>query len=71
MIDKEEFRKSAHQIVDWMADYFEKIEDYPVKSKVAPGEIYENLPDSAPVQSEPISDIMKDFQEIIMPGITH
>ena len=71
MIDNNEFRKSAHQIVDWIADYLEKIEEYPVKPKVAPGEIFEKLPDSAPVQSESISDIMKDLQETIMPGITH
>ncbi len=52
MIDNKEFRKSAHEIVDWMADCFEKIEEYPVKSKVTPQEVYAKLPDSAPEQSE-------------------
>ena len=65
------FRKEAHRLVDWMADYFEQVEEYPVKPDVKPGEIREMLPLSAPEEGEPFDDIFRDFNEIIMPGMTH
>ena len=71
MIDIQEFRKHAHEIVDWMADYLSNIESYPVKAQVKPGDIKSRLPGHPPEESESIPEIMKDFNEIIMPGITH
>lgn len=66
-----DFRKSAHQIVDWMASYMENVESYPVKSNVAPGEIFNTLPDEPPLNPEPFEAFFNDFINIIMPGITH
>jgi len=54
-----------------MADYLENVENYPVKSAVTPGDIFKKIPDKPPVDSEPFSLLMKDLDEIIMPGITH
>lgn len=71
MKDTKDFRKQAHEIVDWMADYFEGIEDYPVKSQVKPNEVINQLPNSAPEEAESISKIVEDFKSIILPGITH
>ncbi len=65
------FRKQAHQLVDWMADYLENIEQYPVKSKVKPRQIYEQIPTTAPNQGEAMTHIFADFEAQIMPGITH
>ncbi len=70
-MDSKTFRKQAHQIVDWMADYFEQVEKYPVKPRVKPKEIYNQLPENAPVEGESMDIIFKDFQDIILPGITH
>jgi len=67
----EEFRKHAHELVEWMAGYMENVENLPVKSSVKPGEIFNKIPDNPPLQSEPFESFMKDFVEIIMPGITH
>jgi aromatic-L-amino-acid decarboxylase len=67
----EEFRKHAHELVDWMAGYMENVEKYPVKSPVKPGEIFSRLPDDPPLKPESFDVLMKDFEEIIMPGITH
>jgi len=67
----EEFRKSAHEIVDWMADYMENVEQFPVKSQVKPGEIKSKLPNLPPQQGEGMEAIFNDFKEIILPGITH
>ncbi|OFY65725.1 MAG: amino acid decarboxylase [Bacteroidetes bacterium RBG_13_42_15] len=67
----EEFRKHAHELVDWMADYMENVEKYPVRSPVKPGDIFNRLPDDPPLNPESFNILMKDFEEIIMPGITH
>ncbi len=67
----DEFRKHAHELVEWMADYMENIENYPVKSSVGPGEIFSKIPDSPPTHPESFDSIIKDIDEIIMPGITH
>ncbi len=65
------FRRYGHQIVDWMAEYLENVEKYPVKSQVNPKEIIEKLPLEAPIQGEPFEKIFSDFEEIVIPGITH
>jgi len=67
----DEFRKHAHELVEWMAGYMENIEQYPVKSAVLPGEIFNKIKDCPPSESESFDDLMKDFNEIILPGITH
>lgn len=54
-----------------MADYFEQIAQYPVKSQVKPGDILSRLPLSPPGNSESMATVMADFEQIIMPGITH
>jgi aromatic-L-amino-acid decarboxylase len=67
----DEFRKHAHELVEWMADYMENVENLPVKSLVKPGEIFAKIPDKPPLKPESFESLMKDFNEIIMPGITH
>ncbi len=66
-----EFREWAHRLADRMADYYENIEEYPVKSTVKPGEILAQLPTAPPAEGEDMTKIMNDFENIIMPGITH
>lgn len=66
-----QFRKEGKKIIDWIADYYEHIEKYPVLSRVSPGEIKAALPDSPPRQGEGLDAMMRDLDEIIMPGITH
>ncbi|MCD6346857.1 MAG: aminotransferase class V-fold PLP-dependent enzyme, partial [Bacteroidales bacterium] len=71
MMNLEEFQKQAHQLVDWMTDYYRNIENQPVKSQLAPGDIIRQLPAGPPALGESMESIMKDFEDIIMPGITH
>lgn len=71
MINPSEFREWGHKMVDWISDYYENIQEYPVKSQVAPGDIFKQIPDSAPSSGESMDDIWNDFQKIILPGITH
>ena len=66
-----EFRKHAHDLVEWMAGYMENVENFPVKSTVAPGDIFRKIPDIPPSEAKSFTSLMKEFDEIIMPGITH
>lgn len=70
-MDNAVFRKQGHAFIDWLADYFENIEQYPVKSPVSPGDILAQLPSGPPAQPVSMEAIFADFKEIIMPGITH
>ena len=70
-MNNSEFRKEAHKMVDWMADYLENIDRYPVKSNVNPREIYDQLEDQPPLEGEEMQEIFADFKQIILPGITH
>ena len=65
------FRKYGHAIVDWVADYYERIETLPVLSQVKPGEIRQALPLDAPQQGEAFDMLLRDVDELILPGITH
>jgi aromatic-L-amino-acid decarboxylase len=67
----DEFRKHAYDLVDWMAGYLENVEKYPVKSSVGPGDIFNKIPDIPPEHAEPFSNLLRDLDEIIIPGITH
>ncbi len=70
-MDTNEFRKHAHDLVDWMADYLQNVESYPVRPPVHPGEIINKLPELPPQDGEPFENIFSDFQSIILPGMTH
>lgn len=70
-MNTDQFRKHGYELVDWIADYMEKVEQYPVRSTVQPGEIKNKLPHGPPEQGESMATIFADFQQIIMPGITH
>jgi|TARA_Y100000817_G_scaffold314945_1_gene316280 aromatic-L-amino-acid decarboxylase len=70
-LSSEEFRKHGHALIDWIADYWDRIEDLPVESSVSPGSVRELLPSEAPQKGEPFADLIRDLDEIVMPGITH
>ena len=67
----DEFRRRAHQLVDWMADYFQNVGELPVTPDVHPGDIMRVLPDAAPDDAESFDRIWEDFQQLILPGMTH
>ncbi|MEU5884703.1 pyridoxal-dependent decarboxylase [Spirillospora sp. NPDC047279] len=67
----EEFRRYGRQVIDWIADYHEKIESYPVSSQVRPGEVAGGLPVHPPERGEGFDGLLADLDRVIMPGITH
>ncbi|MFO7654919.1 MAG: pyridoxal-dependent decarboxylase [Candidatus Krumholzibacteriia bacterium] len=70
-MDSHEFRRVGHELIDWIADYFDNVDQYPVLSRVQPGEIRSRLPADAPEQPEPWDAILNDFRDVILPGVTH
>ncbi len=70
MQDKD-FRRAAHELVDWMADYLTAVETYPVRARVQPGDILAELAETPPDAGEPMAAIFDDFKNLILPGMTH
>ncbi len=66
-----EFRRHGYAVIDQLADYFERIEDYPVLSQVEPNWLKMNLPQSAPESGEDFGAILHDVDKLIMPAVTH
>ena len=67
----EELRRTGRDTIDWVARYLEQVEQYPVLSRVAPGDVRRRLPPRPPEQGEPFDRILSDLDDIILPGITH
>ncbi len=70
-MDADDFRRQGHRLVDWIADYLEHPDRYPVLSQVQPGAIRDALPREAPEAGEPFEAIFQDFERVIVPGLTH
>ncbi|KAF3640790.1 Tyrosine/DOPA decarboxylase 3 [Capsicum annuum] len=70
-LDPEEFRRQGHKIVNFLADYYQNIEQYPVCSQVNPGYLQKLVPNSAPNHPEPLEKILEDVKRDMIPGITH
>jgi aromatic-L-amino-acid/L-tryptophan decarboxylase len=65
------FREDGDAALEWVASYLERLRDLPVLAQVRPGEIRERLPASPPEQGEPFAAVLRDVEEIILPGVTH
>src|SRR5687768_736241 len=70
-MNSEQFRAHAHALVDWMADYVDRVGERTIVPAVLPGDIRRGLPARAPESGEPFERIAADFERIILPGMTH
>ena len=66
-----DFRRAAHEAVDWIADYLQDVRKYPVLPDVKPGDLVDALPPSAPDHGEQLEQILRDFDRQIIPAVTH
>jgi aromatic-L-amino-acid decarboxylase len=66
-----EFRLYGRAVVDWIADYYERVEQLPVLAQVEPGDIRKTLPVHPPLQGEDFAQVLQDFERLILPGVTH
>src|SRR5437016_5759975 len=70
-MDKEDFRRFGHELIDWIADYFERIEDLPVLAQIEPGDLKAQLPVAPPEKGEAMDEIIRDVDRLIVPALTH
>uniref|UniRef100_A0ACD5WH88 Uncharacterized protein n=1 Tax=Avena sativa TaxID=4498 RepID=A0ACD5WH88_AVESA len=73
VLDPEEFRRQGHQVIDFIADYYGRMGDYPVHPNVTPGFLRSLLPTEAPSRPEPdaFGSALQDVRDLILPGMTH
>lgn len=70
-MNTEDFRRFGHEFVDWIADYFEHIEELPVLAAIEPGDLKAQLPTGPPQQGESMEQILADMNRLIVPALTH
>ena len=70
-MDLKEFNENGHKLIDWITEYLQTLESYPVKSPLQPGEVKKALPIHPPERPEEWESQMSDFEKIILPGMTH
>ena len=67
----EDFRRAGHQTVDWIAEYLSNVAEMPVLAQTKPGDLLDALPKSGPEKGEPFDVILRDFDRLVMPAVTH
>jgi len=70
-MSKEEFRRFGHELIDWVAEYLEHVEDLPVLAQIEPGDLKAQLPVAPPETGEPMEQIIADVDRLIVPALTH
>ncbi len=70
-MDAETFRRHGHAVIEWIADYLDRVDDLPVRSRVTPGTVRGQLPAAPPEAPEPFEAAMADLDRVLLPGITH
>src|ERR1700730_11875189 len=67
----DEFRLWGREAVEWIAGYMERVEELPVLSRAAPGQVRTALPPRPPERGEPFDAVLRDLDAVVLPGITH
>jgi len=67
----EEFRRLAHDTADWMTDYLATLDQTPVFTNPRVGALTEALPSEAPEHGESMDEVLADFRDLVVPGLTH
>jgi len=70
-MDSKEFRKRGKEMIDYVADYLDTIEDRKVLPDVKPGYLKPLIPNQAPEEPDKWEDLINDIERVIMPGVTH
>jgi aromatic-L-amino-acid decarboxylase len=70
-MDSNEFRAHGHALIDWIAEYLDTVERYPVLPRVVPGDVRDALPAAPPERGEPFAAIFHDIERTLVPALTH
>src|SRR5207244_7076066 len=66
-----DLRRDGAAALEWAASYLERVGDFPVLAQVGPGEVRARLPASPPERGEPFADVLRDLDDVLLPGVTH
>jgi aromatic-L-amino-acid decarboxylase len=66
-----DLRRDGQAAVEWVARYLEGMRELPVRAQVSPGDVRTALPASPPERAEPFEAILRDLDEVVVPGTTH
>jgi aromatic-L-amino-acid decarboxylase len=66
----EEFRRAGHELIDWIADYRQRIESLPVRAQVAPGEVRSRMRAEPPAEPGEVAELLAEMERIVVPGVT-
>ncbi|MEJ2385320.1 MAG: pyridoxal-dependent decarboxylase, partial [Xanthomonadales bacterium] len=66
----EAFRRAGHELIDWIADYRQRVETLPVRARVAPGDVRRNIGPRPPEQPVDFGELLADLERSVVPGIT-
>jgi aromatic-L-amino-acid/L-tryptophan decarboxylase len=67
----EEFRRHGHALVDWIADYWARLDELPVLPADPPGAVAAKLPAAPPADGDGLAGLLDDLDRIVVPGLTH
>ncbi|TMW45148.1 hypothetical protein DOY81_009772 [Sarcophaga bullata] len=70
-MDSNEFRKRGAEMVEYICQYLDTLQERRVTPSVEPGYLRHLLPAEAPQDPEDWDKIMADVEDKIMPGVTH
>ena len=70
-MNQDDFRRFGHELIDWVADYLEHVEELPVLAQIEPGDLKVSLPTSPPAKGEAMEAIIQDLDRLIVPALTH
>ena len=65
------FREDGAAALDWVASYLERVGELPVLAQVKPGDVRSRLPVSPPETAEPFAHVLRDLDDVVLPGLTH
>ena len=69
--NSDEFRAAGHRLIDWVADYLDGVDRYPVLAQVKPGDVAAQLHAAPSEDGRPYDALLADFESTLIPGVTH
>jgi len=72
--DPDGFRASAEAVLAWVTEYMRRVEEFPVLSRAAPGDLLAALPEHPPergLAEDAWDPILADLDRLVLPGVTH
>ena len=67
----DDFLDDGRAALEWVDAYLDRVGELPVLAQVSPGDIRAALPASPPDEPEPFANLLRDLDEVLLPGMTH